>query len=183
MSRNKARVVILSSLMAFPTINQKDWSGSMFGEDAIVGDLVSLCAAPASKWYLSWVREIDAGGERYLLESIDDGELCWGSNVGLNVYNRERVRTSPTWRWDDNQFAFWGRWNKACTRNNAYIVLPTLPVFVEDEAVALDVRIRFGFNDYSNSTVFPNWKKLTIKKMEAFYLECVADYQSKKVDA
>lgn len=177
MSKDRARLSILSSLLAFPTINQKDWQGGLFSE-ARVGDLVSLCSAPVSKWYLSWVKEVGGtkGYPKYLLESIDDGELCWWENVGLNVYSRERVAERPTWRWDDKQFAFNSRWCKACKRNGAYMILPCLPVFNEDGSVMLDVRIRHGFNKFSDPQTFPNWKKLTIKEMEVFYLGCCAKY-------
>ena len=181
MSKDNARISILSELMAFPTINQKDWLGSFDGK-AQVGDLVSLCSAPASKWYLSWVREIkpakhDTG---YLLESIDDGELCWWSNVGLNVYDRERVKERPSWRWDDAQFAFSTRWRKVCKKYGAYIVLPCSPEFGDGNSVTLDVRIRHNFNDYSNPRTFPNWKKLTMKAMGEYYRECEKEYNKDK---
>jgi hypothetical protein len=166
-------------MMAFPTINQKDWDTSGFDKDVKVGDLVSLCSAPASKWYVSWVREIETenGWTRYLLESIDDGTLCWWSNVGLNIYSRERVKERPTWQWDDKQFAFNDRWHKVGKRNNAHIVLPCQSKFNDDGSVELDVRIRYGWDEYHNPRIFPNWQKLLMKDMDIYYKECVQGYE------
>jgi hypothetical protein len=183
MSRDKARISILSSLLSFPTINQKDWTSGIDNCDVIVGDLVSLCSAPESKWYLSWVKEIEKmrHDTRYLLESIEDGSLCWWSNVGVNVYDRERVKNRPSWKWSDREFAFNSRWHKACRRNDSYIVLPCSVKFLDKYSVELDVRIRFGFSDFSNTKVFTDWRKLTIKEMESYYLECVEIYQNRVV--
>lgn len=180
-TRNRARLSILSELMSFPTINQKDWISNNLGRDDIqIGDLVSLCSAPDSKWYVSWLRELDEnnGWPRYLLESIDDGELCWWENVSLNVYSRKRVSERPTWKWDDKQFAFYGRWRKVCGRNGAYSVLPCLPEFGDDGSVELDIRIRWDHEGYHNPRKFPSWKKLHMEVMDAYYKKCVKCYNS-----
>jgi hypothetical protein len=186
MSKNRARLKILSELFAFPTINQKDWdSACCVDAEAQVGDLVSLTSALPSKWYVSWVREIKHNLDRqgnvfsteYLLESIEDEALYWWSNVGLNIYNREKVKDRITWRWNDNMHAFNDRWRKACKRNDAFIVLPVLPVFGADNEVTLNVRIRFGWSDFSRPQTFANWKKLTIKTMSEFHANCKAEYE------
>jgi hypothetical protein len=177
MDYTKSKIEILSSLLSFPTINQKNWE-SDFQSKPIEGDLVSMSSAPASKWYLSWVIEIkkESTNNEYLLKSIEDGSLCWWSNVGFNIYNREIVNERSTWKWSDQQFDFNTRWEKACKRNDAFIVLPASPKFNEDGSVILDVRIRLEMKDFSNPKTFPNWKKLTIKMMESYYLECVDLY-------
>lgn len=179
MSRDRARISILSELLAFPTINGKYWDSDCFSSGAILGDLVSLSAAPASKWYLSWVKEIDKTQDRYLLESIEDGSLCWWSNVGLNVYNRDRVKERLSWMWNDKQYELNDRWLKVCSRNASYIVLPVTALFNKDGSVVLDVRIRFVESSYKNPTKFENYKKLTMKKMEQFYLACTEEYNKK----
>ena len=182
MSKNRARLLILSELMSFPTINNKDWGYNCGCDTPQVGDLVSLTSAPPSKWYLSWLREYDPnnGWPKYLLESVDDGELCWWENVGLNVYSRERVANRTSWQWDDEQFAFNDRWNKVCRKNGAYIVLPCQPVFNTDGSVILNVRIRFQFSDYQNPRTFKNWKKATMKELDAYYKECEIEYKATK---
>jgi len=181
MSKSHARILILSELLSFPTINQKDWDSGLFNE-AKTGDLVSLSAAPSTKWYLSWVREVDKdnGDPRYLLESIDDGELCWWSNVSLNIYSRERVKDRPMWQWDDKQSDFFKRWLKVGKRNDAYIVLPDLPVFGENNKVTLNVRIRFKLSAFSNPKTFDNWKKLTMREMGYYYQESEKAYKAFK---
>ncbi|MEE8382247.1 MAG: hypothetical protein V3R78_10295 [Thermodesulfobacteriota bacterium] len=185
MSKSEARFSILSELLAFPTVNQKDWVGahSYDGDKARIGDLVSLSCARASKWYVSWIIDIEIvsrGYVKYLLESIEDGSLCWWENVGLNVYSRERTKVRPEWKWTDKQFAFYGRWSKVGRKNNAYLILPCQPEFKEDDSVILDVRIRFGWSDYRNKKIFPNWKKLTMKQMDEYYKECEAEYNNLK---
>lgn len=178
MSKDRARLIILNDLLAFPTINQKDWRAVFLSSDSVaVGDLVSINAAPVTKWYLSWVREIkeEHGLKRYLLESVEDGGLCWWSNIGMNVYTRANER--PTWQWDDKQFAFNDRWRKVCKRNDAYIVIPCQPEFEENNSVGLNVRIRYALSDFSCPRIFPNWRKVTMKEMEAYYRECCEAYK------
>lgn len=179
--RSKARISILSELMSFPTINQKDWLSELDDDNVKEGDLISLNAAPESKWYLSWVIDIEnqsTHGTKYLLESIDDGELCWWSNIGINIYSREKVNNRPRWKWTDDQFAFSSRWGKACGRQNAYIVLPCSPSFGKGDSVTLDVRVRHGLTEFSNKRTFDNFRKVKIKDMESYYLECVELYKS-----
>lgn len=181
MSRERARISILSEMLSYPAARFRDWTNSMFSDsDVIEGDLVSLSSAPDTKWYLSWVREYDPnnGWPKYLLESIEDGELCWWENVGINIYNRERVAERPTWKWDDDQFAFNDRWKRVCyKRHDAYIILPMLPVFNGND-VTLAVRTRFGLSDYHSPRTFSNWKKLTMKAMSGFYQECEQGYEA-----
>lgn len=181
MAKNRARLEMLSELMSFPTINNKDWGYNCGCDKPQIGDLVAMQSAPPSKWYLSWFREYDPnnGWPKYLLESVDDGELCWWGNVGLTVYNREQVANRPRWKWEDKQFEFSDRWHKVCRNNDAYIVLGCQPVFSDDgSSVLLDVRIRFQFSDYRNPRTFPDWRKVTMKQMDAYYKESKAEYEA-----
>lgn len=181
--KEKARISILSRMLSFPTISGKDWSSDLGGSKAEIGDLVSLSSAPDSKWYLSWLCEIDPnnGWTKYLLESVEDGSLCWWENVGLNIYSRERVANNPSWRWSDDQFAFNERWLRICyKKNGAYIVLPLQASFLPDGGLVLDVRIRWGTSDYHNPRTFPNWKKVTLKTMDTYFKECIAGYEATK---
>lgn len=178
MSKNRARISILSELLSFPTINQKDWD-SFSEEYARVGDLVSLSSAPESKWYLSWVVDIDGskGYMRYLLESIEDESLCWWENVGLNIYNREKIKDRSIWKWTDDQFTFYDRWLKVARKNDAYMVMPRLPKFNEDGSVEMSVYRRHDFESkFSNNRVFEKWKKVTMKVMDEYYKDSVKIY-------
>jgi len=138
--KNKARIRILSDVLSFPTLGNL-WTGEWQSQKAIVGDLVALQSAPPSKYYLSWLREIDEndGWPRYLLESIEDGSLAWWSNVGLSFYDRERSK-SVFWHWDDEQYAFNARWMRIFRR--AYMLVACIPKF-EDKSVTLSIRIRW----------------------------------------
>ena len=180
MSKYQAKINILSELLSFPTVRGKDWA-SVYGDNkAFVGDLVSLSSAPPSKWYLSWVRNYDPnnGWPKYLLESIEDGELCWWENVGINVYSRERVKENPQWQWNDKQYALSYRWYKVCRKNEVYPVKACQPKFNDDGSVELDVRIHiFHQSDFHNPQIFPDHKKLTVRAMTRYYLDSATKYK------
>lgn len=179
---HRARISILSELLSFPTIRSGYWSGTGFSDNrAMVGDLVAMSSAPASKWYLSWVRDIKPGiFPNYLLESIDDGELCWWSNIEVYIYDRQRVSNSPSWKWTDRQFQFNDRWHRTCKKNDAYIVLPCPAVF-DDLKVLLSLRIRHGFDEgFQHQQVFDDFRKVTIPMLDSFYKAGAAKYQQGK---
>lgn len=177
MSKNRARLEILSGLLSFPTIIGKDWHVS---SNPCIGDLVSLGFARPSKWYLSWLRGYEEerdGWPEYLLESIEDGELCWWSNVRINIYNRDLVK--PSWQWDDEQFSFNDQWMEVYRENNSHFVLPRQPIFNFDDSVLMNVRIRFEPDGYQNPKTFPNWREVTVDDLDSYYKECCADYNEK----
>lgn len=141
------------------------------------GDLVALQSAPTSKWYLSWVHSLDVQqyGNIYTLESVEDGELCNWSNVSVLVFNRTTTAAFPSWRWTNKQFEFRDRWRAVCFKDrDAYITLPTDPVFGDDYAVTLGTRTRHSFDDHRPSKTFPDWRKVTKRTMGQFYDEAVA---------
>jgi hypothetical protein len=182
--KTKAKLEILSALLSFPTISQKDWESDIFHSEVKKGDLVSINCASPSKWYLSWVIDINDNNcyPKYLLESIEDGESCWWDNIGINIYDREKVNRNPKWKWDDKQFGFNEKWNKVCYKiNDAYIMLPELPIFNQDGSVILNVRIRFYLNNFNNPQVFKNWKNLSTKEIDLYYKESLKKYESTKV--
>jgi len=182
MTKNRARIAILGEVLAFPSLGSVNWTFCYFDKEPQVGDLVSMNCASPSKYYLSWMREINQnnGWPAYLLESIDDGELCWWSNIGLSYFDRKMITDRPSWKWDDEQFAFKDRWNKVCyKKNDAYIVIPCPPAFMDDGSVLLDVRIRYGLSDYRNPINFPSWKKLTMKAMDEYYKNSSKEYMAR----
>ncbi len=167
----RARMQIMNELLSFCMIRSKDWKED---RKPIPGDLVSLDSAPATKWYVSWVveTELNKGDwHRYLLQSIEDYELCWWENVGIEVYNPQRVREMPSWRWTDRQFKFVDKWNRVAYKDNdAYIVLPGKIDF-DGNSVILDIRERYGAghdNPFHYSETF-KWKKATKAELDAFY--------------
>jgi hypothetical protein len=180
MTKNKARLSILSQLLRSPTISSSHWTCASCLNIPQVGDLVSLSSAPDSKWYLSWVRDIEKlkHDERYTLESIEDGERCRWTNVGLNIYDRERVANRPTWQWDDKQFAFNDRWRKAALRKGSRTVRPVSAEFTDGWTVKLDVLPGFSESDFTNPRTFSDWRKLTIKQMAEYYAESVRMYEA-----
>lgn len=158
-----------------PDVEHSFYSTSSDGKRSIpIGSLVRLMAAPFSKYYLSWLREIqhnDGGySTRWLLESIEDGTLCWWENVQIWALPKEATDKFPSWQWTDKQFAFNKKWSNAChKKRDAYIILPCPPKFHDDGSVTLALRTRFGINDKRPEKKFDNWKKVLVKDMLKFY--------------
>lgn len=168
--KHRAKIDILGWIMQNPNIRSKDWSSS-FGDKAVVGDLVALSSAPLTKWYLSWVIEVknDQYGGQYLLESIEDGSLCWWGNVGVHYFNREDVKElGYSWRWSDEQFKFRDKWQKACKKG--YMLRPLPPVF-DDNGVIIRMRARWG-KSFHHTKRIEKWKTITIKELRAFHDKC-----------
>ena len=142
-----------------------------------IGDLVLLSSAPATKWQLGWLvemRERQPGWPEYLIESVEDGELCWWSNVGISFMHRRSLH--PSWRWTDRQWAFHDRWFRVCYKEkDAYIVRPLMPEFGDGFEVTLGTRTSHGFDDIRPVRSFPDWRKVTKAKMGACYDDCVAE--------
>lgn len=182
LTKDRSRLAILSELLTYPSVRAKDWTSDISHVSARKGDLVSMNSAPASKWYLSWVvdyRERSKGWPEWLLESVEDGSLCWWSNVGLNIYSRERV--SNCWRWTDRQWKFKDRWMRHCVRkHDAYIVLPCWPEF-DNRKVTLSLRIRHGLGEgFQHQQEFEDFRKVTTAIMSEFYLSGVEKHNSRK---
>jgi len=155
--------------------NLADASGHKVAE---VGDLVVPKSAPNSVWYLSWVREIKEvdGFRHYLLESVETGEMCSWSNIGIAYLDRDVVEDHPEWQWTDRQFEFNDRWNRVCYRErDAYMTLPRRAVFGDGFQVTLGARTRFSLNDYRPSKTFDDFRKVTKKVLAETYDAFVAD--------
>ncbi len=178
--KTEAKYAILSDLLAFPTLHKTNWE-QIPSSTARIGDLVSLNCAPACKWYVSWVENIKIENRiRYwLLKSIEDDSTSWWTNIGLNIYSRERVAERPAWKWTDAQFAFNDRWMKAFNRSNSIKTAATFPKFMDDGSVILILRERYSNDLIPNPKTFPNWKKLTIKEMTK-YVQAASENKPKK---
>jgi len=128
--------------------------------------LVALTSAPISKWYLSWLRDIKINKHSYrsyLLESIEDGDLCWWSNVSLWEY--PPAEKHPEWQWTDEQHKFNSRWLSVKKKEKEYTLkIPMQVIFDENDAV-LSVREKFDEFRKVKQRYFINWKKVKLKDM------------------
>lgn len=172
---NRSKYIILSALLSFPTISQDDWRSCMFGEKPQAGDLVSLKSAPPSKFQISWYIKKDRPEgwieDRHLLQSIEDGELCWWHNVGFSVYTATKY---DNWRWTDKQYAFRDRIYKTCVKEGSYIIRANPPVFSEENEVLLSFYERHDFeNKWRFEKKFPDWRKVTKAMIAELYHEAV----------
>lgn len=142
-----------------------------------VGDLVLLEAAPATKWQIGWLAETRStpeGWTEYLIESLEDGSLCWWSDVGLCFLKRDAVQAQ--WRWDDRQWAFKDRWFRVCDKAwGASDDRPLLPDFGDGFAVTIGTRTSNRFDDIGPTRTFPDYRKVTKAMMAQCYAECVAE--------
>jgi hypothetical protein len=186
-AKNRSRILILSHIAQFSLARRfgkivygglSDMAFEAADGNVQPGDLIAIQSAPPSKWYLGWLvsKQWPEGHscEQYSIESIEDGEICNWSNVGLAYYNREQISSHPEWRWTDAQHKFNDRWRKACDKErDAYIYLPMQPIFDNGGGVTLKTRTRHGMNDIRPERHFENWRKTTVKMMLEFYDEAV----------
>lgn len=141
-----------------------------------LGSLVRLMAAPVTKWYLSWLIEIDnnqPGYIRYLLKSIEDGSTSWWTNVGIYYMPLEMSDKFPQWKFNDKQYQFWDKWKKAARWEEVYILIPIRPIFKGTD-VTLELRKKFS-KDIVGCKTYHNWDKLTIREMREFIRQTAAE--------
>lgn len=142
-----------------------------------VGSLIMLTSAPTSKWYLSWLVEVkkEHFGPNFLLESIEDGSLCWWSNVGIKMYPTETLEEHPNWRWTDKQFKLNNQWMRAA-RKNSYVLVPNWLRFDGDK-VTMSLRTRFSIDGFTSERTIQNSRKLLVRDMVAFVNEAEEERQ------
>lgn len=190
--KTKSRLQILSHIMQFSLsreINGHAYGGlndMRFRENLIpsIGSLVALSCAPASEWYLSWVRKVDffSSGCSYTLESIETGEVCEWTNVSIFEYDTSQTQKHPEWKWTDQQHAFEKRWKVVCFQDmGAYIMVPCMAEFNNNNAVSLGFRVTFGLDEWTYKKTFDDWRKVTKKVMKEFYIEAEKNRESLKV--
>lgn len=128
-----------------------------------------------NKWYIAWFHEmLDENWNRCLLESIEDGEICEWSNIGIGVFDREMTAKHPEWRWNDAQWDLWDRWKAPDLEDEPYMVLPCRPEF-EGDAVTLATRSRFNMTPKVHlRRKFGDWKKVTAEDICQLYRDAVA---------
>lgn len=192
-AKNRSRILILSYLAQFslqrrfgdvPYGGLRDCAFEGDSDDVAPGDLVALSSVSPSKWYLGWLTEKTWpegwACEQYTIESIEDGELCNWTNVGMSHYNRKTVGEHPEWRWTDAQHEFKDLWWSVCYKEkDAYMHLPMNPVF-DGDAVQLAVRARHSFSETIVRHDFVNWRKTTKKMMASFYDDAKAQFDAER---
>lgn len=187
-TRHQARQAIMHYVLSFCTTRAwpdrktpglHGFTPEHGGHRALVGDLVLLESVGGwTKWNIGWLREINPndGYPIHVIESLEDGELCNWSNVGLAFLPREELASHPSWQWNDRQHAFRDRWNRICfASKDAYIVKPLPPVFGQGYTVTLGTRTAHGFDDIRPTRSFPDWRKVTKAMMAQCYAECAAE--------
>lgn len=146
------------------------------------GDLVLLESVRGwTKWNIGWLRSTDLnnGWPIHLIESLEDGELCNWSNVGIAFLPRDELTSHPSWQWNDKQHAFAERWNRVCFKDkDAYITLPVPPIFGGGYEVTLGTRTRFGLDDARPTRTYPDWRKVTKSMMAQCYDDCAAEREN-----
>lgn len=189
-SKIQSRIEILNYVMSFCTVKcfgensfslgsrDSSFHGKYFEKQMPeVGSLAVLQSAPITKWYLSWVINVDVENKdrfscRYLLKSIEDDSLCWWENVSIWYLPKDVCDKYPEWKWTDKQFDFKKRWLRCFSRRNAYMLRPLNPEFLSDNKVKLSIRKRLNLKEEEpKSKIFDNWKKVRLKDMFEFYDE------------
>ena len=131
------------------------------------GDLVILESAGPSKWSIGWLRAIEGDGHysrRYLIESLEDGELCWWSNVGISFMPRHDLR--ERYHWTDRQFDVQKRWHRIVTKHSG---MRPLDCTFKDNEVTLRMRVRWPSDEERQglSRTFSDYRKVTLAMMKA----------------
>lgn len=188
-TRSRAKQQILHHVLTF-CLTRRFGGGShtpgitAFVSDDIVnsgarpGDLVVLQSAPSSKWTIGWLRGTErdpADGSRHLIESLDDGELCWWSNVGIVYLDREVVATHPEWRWTDPQWALADRWKETVGRKGDPLIRYTHPEYGEGNSVRIGTYVSHVDQPIIEMRDFPDWRRITKKALAATIASCNAE--------
>jgi hypothetical protein len=169
-TKHRARQSIMFYVLAFCTEKpyaRRDCSW-INGEHA-VGDLVLLrCVRGWTKWNIGWLRGIvphRSGWHKYVIESLEDGELCNWENVSFEYMRREIVADNPEWQWNDDQFSFWDRFRITC-REECWSPAPMQPKF-NGLSVELSMRERYE-EKVSEPELFKDYREITTEMIVEF---------------
>lgn len=180
--RHRARQLIMHDILSFYITRDwepdKEYGGTSpalkgfvpseaGGHHAQPGDLVILESAGPSKWSIGWLRAIEEGNRynrRYLIESLEDGELCWWSNVGISFMPRRDLR--ERYHWTDRQFALQKRWHRIVTKHSG---MRPLDCTFKGNEVTLRMRVRWPSDEERQglSRTFSDYRKVTLAMMKA----------------
>lgn len=171
--KNISRLKILSDVLSIPSLSYRRWdTPEVRNNRAVVGDLVSLSCQNPSNWYLSWV--VQVGDSDYILESVETGELCRWYNISINIYDRVRIESNPSWRWTDKQHKLNNRWLKVCNLWNAAYLCRPMDIEYTDTGCVFKVYKLFDRGNIKSKNI-TNWKNITMKEMDKIYKKLEAD--------
>jgi hypothetical protein len=147
-----------------------------------VGDLVLLDAMRDVEYRLCWLKDIqldqEHGFHKYLCESLQTGQQCWWSSIGIKFLHRHTLNQHPEWRWTNEQHDFQSRWFQACANQGAYVYRPLMPDFLEDGMVIIGTRTMFSqAADYRARHYLANWQDTTVEQLEVIYQNLVKDHE------
>ena len=170
-TKHKARESIMHVVLQFCTTREyRRLEPYVFrsGEPK-VGDLVLLESVRRwTKWNIGWLREISAdhfGCHAYVIESLEDGELCNWTNVGLVYIDRQLLKDYPRWQMTDRQVEFWERLYKEF-REIPFGPRPANPYF-DGVSVKFDIIDSLSRKEIGSFS-FDDFTALTEKKIEKF---------------
>lgn len=186
MNKNAARIEILNYIICNCTMKhfgdrqfslgdiENSFQGSHFNpKTPPIGALCMLSAAPNTKWYLAWLKDVKEESNRsltkYLLESIEDGGECWWENVMIWHLPLETSNKHPQWKWTDEQFKLKNTWFHLCfKKRRADWLKPMMPIFQDNGTVVLRLRQKWTEGFFAEKE-FESIKKVTQKSMLEFY--------------
>ena len=148
------------------------------GKMAQPGDLILLSGTNQKAWALCWLRRIstEQPENRYLCESIETGEVCWWSNVGIEYLDRDVIARHPQWKWTDRQHVFNERWLDVCGESASERELkPLAPVFNSDHGVTLVLQSAGSWREEKREREFPDYRRVTKIEMRAFFMHCLSE--------
>lgn len=196
MRKDRARRAILYWVCQFTLGNshKQVWE---YTDNPSPGDLVALKSHNHTSWYLAWVLEPEKGVDQpgtndytyqRTLESVETGEIVNWSNVSFQRFtDKEALEMNPDWRWTDEQFKFWDKWRKVCSKIDGYFVIPLKPIFdAHSNRVTLPTRIRYGLGTAPKAETVENWKRVSKKRLAEIYTAYKAEYdkpRAKREDA
>lgn len=190
-TKSRSRLLVLNNLVAF-SLGHRESTGHCWNlhghafkpvRQPTVGRLVALQSAPIpNEWYLSWMVEHDPGepgkrSERWLLESVETGKLCWWGNVGFYEYESE---TPACWRWTDRQHAFNHRWMRMDRLKDGYLHRPVPVIFGDGWTATIGTRVRFGYWGALPTFVVLDWRKTTTADLQRLHADCVVEAEAVK---
>ena len=174
----RAKINMLNELFAFPTIYAEFWNPPYKNLKVQSGDLVTPMTRVAGKFYLAWVLDIGTAdictGNKYLLQSIDNGKSAWWEDIAFNIFDRVELKKHPWWKWTDEQFEFKDKWMDY-GKKHGNPLNPSTPKF-NDYEVVMQMWDELAFDDELYNLRFDDYREVDFDD----YIEyCHGCYENK----